>query len=502
MSGQYNISYLDYLKRVDLKKLIEFNTFINEEKKREFPVDTHCLYCDIELVAGEALRLNDGKYICENCLDKIQSIRYPDKYQQLYEAYLLKSEARRIAHDELMRHSDTLIDNHLSTQNIRALNKYLQQISSIIGILMFSILIVLIYFSNKFTPILALLLIVGVLSLIRYFVQLKLNQNKRYNNELKEQERVQLDAWCNRNPQPDKPILLEFCDPNAQLSAKDKKILRIFDYWPGYPPYWNYLRLSVLNSDDNRCQISGCPSRTGLHIHHIHPISQGGSHKPDNLVTLCEFHHGLQPETGHERVWGKVKTQYFSMVKAHFREGSFVKAHVRRRALVTINEIQEIVKYYKISCNDCNHYPLSINVNETRNSIFIKCTSCGSEWVFEQKLSEESGPQIAATLKVSMHPGRGNVDLSLMQTIRKPKYMKKSTSISSSKKSIKSTADKSNIQGKVSSSANKSYFCPHCGKQLRIRDGRFGKFYGCYGYPACTFTVNLKDVHKFTSKLK
>jgi DNA topoisomerase-1 len=34
--------------------------------------------------------------------------------------------------------------------------------------------------------------------------------------------------------------------------------------------------------------------------------------------------------------------------------------------------------------------------------------------------------------------------------------------------------------------------CPRCGKPLAIREGRFGRFKACSGYPACTFKESLK----------
>lgn len=33
--------------------------------------------------------------------------------------------------------------------------------------------------------------------------------------------------------------------------------------------------------------------------------------------------------------------------------------------------------------------------------------------------------------------------------------------------------------------------CPKCGAFLKIRDGKFGKFWGCTGYPECRFTKNI-----------
>ncbi|HJQ94631.1 MAG TPA: HNH endonuclease, partial [Acidimicrobiia bacterium] len=39
------------------------------------------------------------------------------------------------------------------------------------------------------------------------------------------------------------------------------------------------------------CSIEGCRSRYRLQIHHIRPRSRGGGHHPDNLITLCWYHH-------------------------------------------------------------------------------------------------------------------------------------------------------------------------------------------------------------------
>ena len=33
--------------------------------------------------------------------------------------------------------------------------------------------------------------------------------------------------------------------------------------------------------------------------------------------------------------------------------------------------------------------------------------------------------------------------------------------------------------------------CPKCGNTLRKRNGKFGEFYGCMGYPVCRYTENI-----------
>jgi hypothetical protein len=51
------------------------------------------------------------------------------------------------------------------------------------------------------------------------------------------------------------------------------------------------IRNRVLQRDGHRCVIAGCSSRTRLQPHHLVPYSQGGTHHPDNLVTVCWYHH-------------------------------------------------------------------------------------------------------------------------------------------------------------------------------------------------------------------
>jgi hypothetical protein len=42
---------------------------------------------------------------------------------------------------------------------------------------------------------------------------------------------------------------------------------------------------------DGQCRARGCASTYRLQPHHIHPRSRRGGHHPDNLITLCWFHH-------------------------------------------------------------------------------------------------------------------------------------------------------------------------------------------------------------------
>jgi hypothetical protein len=53
------------------------------------------------------------------------------------------------------------------------------------------------------------------------------------------------------------------------------------------------IRRFVLWRDMGQCSIAGCHSRYRLQPHHIIERHHGGGHDPENLVTLCWFHHHI-----------------------------------------------------------------------------------------------------------------------------------------------------------------------------------------------------------------
>ena len=459
-SGFY---YQKFIRNVDPRSLIKANAIFEEARNKTYPSSAACLRCNCRLKGEEAIRLSNGNLICLTCFDNIKYIQYPEVYQSKHEEYILKSEAHKIALNEFK-------NGHRSTRLISFFTPVLfilrfLMVSPILALMAVAILnididlniskeIVFGYLSLFATTIIFSLIVKGL--------------NKSYDNAVK--------LWCEKHPEPQEPLLKNFHDPSAILTNNDRKILEIFDYWPGYPPYWGYIRSVVLNRDSGRCQISGCPSRTEIHIHHKEPISMGGCHRIENLVALCEFHHGLQPETGHERVWGKIYTQYFSMVRAHYRNGYPVKAHVRRKELATKDDLLKIYEHHKIACPECKTLFPDLNVDEEKNEITILCPECNMLWFFDQKLLEESGPQIAETLLVNSNSGRWKADLGLMTTIRKPRYKK---ALDKGKSKIKKTRNIPRRTVKV---------CPKCGKVLMKKNGRFGPFWGCSGYPSCGYT--------------
>lgn len=70
------------------------------------------------------------------------------------------------------------------------------------------------------------------------------------------------------------------------------KLKLLYDYWLSYPPDWEDRRDDLIEDSGGRCSF--CGDTSFLHVHHIQPISQGGSHLPENLIVLCESCHSLQ----------------------------------------------------------------------------------------------------------------------------------------------------------------------------------------------------------------
>ncbi len=63
----------------------------------------------------------------------------------------------------------------------------------------------------------------------------------------------------------------------------------IYDYFLSYPPDWEKRRRQVIERDGEQC--SECGNGGHLHLHHIKPLSKGGSNKISNLKLLCENCH-------------------------------------------------------------------------------------------------------------------------------------------------------------------------------------------------------------------
>jgi hypothetical protein len=46
-----------------------------------------------------------------------------------------------------------------------------------------------------------------------------------------------------------------------------------------------------------------------------------------------------------------------------------------------------------------------------------------------------------------------------------------------------------------------SRICPRCGRELVLKNGRRGTFYGCVSFPACRYTAGLHEYHRIEDDL-
>jgi hypothetical protein len=69
------------------------------------------------------------------------------------------------------------------------------------------------------------------------------------------------------------------------------------------------LRRAIIHRDANRCAADGCDSRNRLQVHHITPWSEGGPTDPDNLITLCWYHHHIVIHQQHSTLYLPSRTR-------------------------------------------------------------------------------------------------------------------------------------------------------------------------------------------------
>ncbi len=81
----------------------------------------------------------------------------------------------------------------------------------------------------------------------------------------------------------------------SEAEGFEAMLAHVLDGWDVDDP-WLKKNISrkyreVLDRDDWRCVFPGCTSQRNLHVHHIRFRSAGGGDEPENLTTLCAFHH-------------------------------------------------------------------------------------------------------------------------------------------------------------------------------------------------------------------
>ena len=66
-----------------------------------------------------------------------------------------------------------------------------------------------------------------------------------------------------------------------------------------YTDDWYEISAAVKRRDGYKCVK--CPNTTNLEVHHIVPVSKGGTNAMNNLITLCHKCHSKQPRHKHMR---------------------------------------------------------------------------------------------------------------------------------------------------------------------------------------------------------
>ena len=379
-------------------------------------------------------------------------ISYPERYEALWRHFVIAREARRLAWESFSERFE-----HRSEE------------SSLVVIGWASLFLALV------NP--GFLLLTAVLLVLGYG---KNSASRRKTDEWLSRK----SAWEQANPERREPELKHFHDPSAYLSDKDRLVLRVFNHWPGYPPFWKYLRTVVLGRDSNRCQVTGCPSRLELHVHHMSPVADGGAHTPDNLVSLCDFHHALEPDKGHERIWGNIKTRYFTLVCGHERSNRAshgthrVRAHLRRLQLITLDELRQLTKTYGFCCPSCNETKIKLALFADRNVIRIECPTCNRSVEGAQQLTEETGPKLAEILAVSKNKGRWKARWDMLA---------ERTSATWGVWSGETIREKRKTHKDKVETSKSAPHCPKCGSPMQLkqpwkRSQTWKPFWGCVLY--------------------
>jgi hypothetical protein len=118
-----------------------------------------------------------------------------------------------------------------------------------------------------------------------------------------------------------------------QRNESDSILDKLHSYWPTYPPDWEK-RKSELYEESNVCEKCGSYFEGPKHIHHIIPVSKGGSHRFENLEVLCEICHSKKHGKREFSYSDKNKTSYFAkrvqMRKQAIESKKIVNFHYRK----------------------------------------------------------------------------------------------------------------------------------------------------------------------------
>lgn len=96
-----------------------------------------------------------------------------------------------------------------------------------------------------------------------------------------------------------------------EIKALEEKVTYVHDFMLQYPPDWKERRERLRECDEYKCVY--CGDRCRLQMHHITPLSKGGSNKLNNLEFVCvSCHaklHNKEEDSFLDRRYGKLQIQ-------------------------------------------------------------------------------------------------------------------------------------------------------------------------------------------------
>ena len=164
--------------------------------------------------------------------------------------------------------------------------------------------------------------------------------------------------------------------------------------------------------------VTGCLSLTSLDVHHIVPVAARGSHRLDNLVSLCLTHHWMLPE--HALVAERSKdVERFTMRRAHQRWSSTlqqkvnVRATFERYATITVAQCEEVRDQFGLRCRHCTSDGLHFATLTAR--VIAVCFRCRQAMSLAALLAEETGLVLADVYRPTRNLGSFPFDLSYLR---------------------------------------------------------------------------------------
>lgn len=179
----------------------------------------------------------------------------------------------------------------------------------------------------------------------------------------------------------------------------------------GYPEDWNSRRRDVYQRDNYTCQNCGVKggSRgdTELHAHHIVPKSKGGTHRLENLTTVCKRCHNAIHGRGTARVPiddGKFPDRVKRAVERYYRTDEYEDGYVRLgKSLDEKGSIQQSVDSGRNTkydgCPNCGKSALTVSwvgLGPGSKVKVVECESCSAQ--YDEQVKKMDG-QVQRTLK-------------------------------------------------------------------------------------------------------